>query len=208
MKRILLSLMIIALASSVAIGATRAYFSDTETSIDNTFTAGSLDLNIDGGDTNVVKFTVNNMRPGNQPTGSWILSNVGSLDGYLDLENITVTNNENGRLEPEIEAGDTTPNIGELQDVVNFRLYIDVDKAGGYSAGDIMIYNGVTGNVAGSYDQNYLIAAGSDIRLVALFDWWPNSAPYNGTAYHFDNDNKAMGDDMTLDITYSLSQNQ
>ena len=193
----------IAMASAVAVGATKAYFSDTETSNSNTFSAGSLDLTVDGNNgTNTVKFTVNNMRPGDQPTGSWTLANVGTINGYLDLKNITVTNNENGCTEPEIEAGDNTcgapgAGLGELQDVVNLRLYIDKDKDGYWSTGDVMIYNGLVGGIAGSYNQNELIAAGSNVRINAVFDWW--NTP---------NDNKAMGDDMTLNMTFDLSQNQ
>lgn len=46
-KRILISLSVIAVVSVIAIGGTIAYFSDTETSTGNTFTAGALDLKID-----------------------------------------------------------------------------------------------------------------------------------------------------------------
>lgn len=47
MKKIVLSFATIALVAAVAIGATTAYFSDTETSTGNTFTAGDIDLKID-----------------------------------------------------------------------------------------------------------------------------------------------------------------
>jgi len=47
MKKILLSLLTVALVSAAAVGATRAYFSDTETSEGNTFVAGALDLKVD-----------------------------------------------------------------------------------------------------------------------------------------------------------------
>lgn len=47
MKKILISVSIIAAAAAVIVGATTAYFSDTETSTGNTFTAGSLDLKVD-----------------------------------------------------------------------------------------------------------------------------------------------------------------
>jgi predicted ribosomally synthesized peptide with SipW-like signal peptide len=48
MKRILLSLAMVSLAGSVAaIGSTGAFFSDSETSTGNIFTAGSIDLKID-----------------------------------------------------------------------------------------------------------------------------------------------------------------
>ncbi len=47
MKKLLTSLSIIAAVAVVVVGATGAFFSDTETSNGNTFTAGKLDLKID-----------------------------------------------------------------------------------------------------------------------------------------------------------------
>jgi len=46
-KKIIISLGIIGLAAALAIGATTAFFSDTETSTGNLFAAGSIDLKID-----------------------------------------------------------------------------------------------------------------------------------------------------------------
>src|SRR3989344_4831341 len=47
MKKILLSLSMIAVVAVVVAGATGAFFSDTETSTGNTFTAGAIDLTVD-----------------------------------------------------------------------------------------------------------------------------------------------------------------
>lgn len=47
MKKILISLAMIAAVGAIVVGATTAYFSDTETSTGNTFTAGAIDLGID-----------------------------------------------------------------------------------------------------------------------------------------------------------------
>lgn len=47
MKKILISVSVIAVVAAVAIGATTAFFSDTETSTGNTFTAGAIDLKVD-----------------------------------------------------------------------------------------------------------------------------------------------------------------
>ena len=47
MKRILISLSIIGIVGAIAIGATIAYFNDTETSTGNIFTAGTMDLKVD-----------------------------------------------------------------------------------------------------------------------------------------------------------------
>lgn len=46
-KKILMSLSVIAAAAAVVIGGTGAFFSDTETSTGNTFTAGAIDLKVD-----------------------------------------------------------------------------------------------------------------------------------------------------------------
>ncbi|MCH8741871.1 hypothetical protein IH779_03135 [Patescibacteria group bacterium] len=45
-KKILISVSVIALVAAIGIGGTIAFFSDTETSTGNTFTAGSIDLKI------------------------------------------------------------------------------------------------------------------------------------------------------------------
>ena len=47
MKKILLSVSVLAFVGAVVAGATGAFFSDTETSTGNTFTAGAIDLKID-----------------------------------------------------------------------------------------------------------------------------------------------------------------
>ena len=47
MKRIIISLSIIAAVAAIVVGATTAFFSDTETSTGNTFTAGAIDLKVD-----------------------------------------------------------------------------------------------------------------------------------------------------------------
>ena len=194
-RKILASIVVIALmASALGIG-TYAIFSDTETSVGNSFTAGTLDLKINGVDTNVVAFTVSNMRPGNQPANSFVLSNVGSLNGDLDVSKVVLTDAENVLTEPEIEAGDNTADLGELSSVVNLRLYIDVDKDGYWSTGDVMIFNDKVDQLPALFDLNRPIAAGANIRINAVFDWWGTLA-----------DNQAQSDSFTLDLTYQLTQ--
>ncbi|MDD5433725.1 MAG: TasA family protein [Candidatus Pacebacteria bacterium] len=46
-KKIIISLAIIGIVGAIAVGGTVAYFTDTETSTGNTFTAGTLDLKVD-----------------------------------------------------------------------------------------------------------------------------------------------------------------
>ncbi|MEP7162404.1 MAG: TasA family protein, partial [Candidatus Moraniibacteriota bacterium] len=46
-KKIIMSLSVIAAVAAVVVGGTKAFFSDTETSTGNTFTAGAIDLKVD-----------------------------------------------------------------------------------------------------------------------------------------------------------------
>lgn len=199
MKRILLSLLIIGLVGLGTIKVTQALFSDTETSNSNTFAAGTLDLTIDGNNgTNTVKFNLTNVRPGNQPTGTFRVKNIGSINGYLDLHNISIISEENSCTEPEVEAGDVTcgtPNQGELDDRLGYTMYIDYGCDGSYSTGDRYIYNGMANAIGSNYDFNESLTAGQEKCVRTVLNWWSGAT-----------DNLAQNDSMTVDMTYELGQ--
>ncbi|MDD4255014.1 MAG: TasA family protein [Methanofollis sp.] len=88
-SKILYGVMGIALVSLLIGGGTYAYFSDTETSEGNVFTAGTLDLSVNDTNPWSVPLTLGNMTPGQSTSfGSLTLTNVGSLTGDLYM-NIT-----------------------------------------------------------------------------------------------------------------------
>ncbi len=138
MNKILLSLAIIGIVGSTAVGLTTAYFSDTETSIGNTFTAGTLDLKVNGGDV-FVPYSVSNLKPGDSKgTDTYTITNTGSLPGLLSFKVTNVTTNENGVAEPETSAGDAenvrldpdgysiaASGYGELLDQVYLTFWVD-----------------------------------------------------------------------------------
>jgi spore coat-associated protein N len=131
MKKIL-GLTIAALLVIGAIGGgTYAYFSDTETSVNNILTAGTLDLNINGGDIAVTTFSVSDVAPGDSGSDNSTLANIGSLLGELDISTSAVTNTP-GAGGSEYEGGS-----GELGANAEIAMYIDVDDSGDWSAGDI-----------------------------------------------------------------------
>jgi predicted ribosomally synthesized peptide with SipW-like signal peptide len=200
MPKILLSLATISLVSVVAIGATRAYFSDTETSTGNSFTAGTLDLNLDGGNINVVKFTVSNKAPGDSGTGYWAVYNAGSIAGYLDLEGKTVTNLENGCNEPESTSDATCDNPGsgqgELGASMNVDLFIDNDHDGVLEGGDgdTSLYSGTLDGLAG--------ATVADIALASLMTKYISLNWSIPTSVG----NIIQSDSVQLDMTFELGQ--
>ena len=112
-------------------GGTFAYFSDTETSVSNTLTAGTLDLNINGGDIAITTLSVSDVAPGDSGSDNSTIANVGSLLGELDISTSAVTNTP-GAGGTESEGGS-----GELGANAQLAMYIDVDQSGDYSSGDI-----------------------------------------------------------------------
>ena len=90
MKKILLSTMTIALVVVAGIGASRAFFSDVETSTGNTFTAGELDLKVDNTchywtDANADDQYVD---VGCPTTSSWTLTDLGAEHKFFDFADI------------------------------------------------------------------------------------------------------------------------
>lgn len=143
MKKIVTSLALITMiGSALAFGATKAFFSDTETSTANTFTAGAIDLKVDNEsyyngvvsnetswslkDLTIEKFfNFLDLKPDDYGEDTVSL-HVDTNDAFL-CANITLkTNNENGQTEPETIVDLTTgPTQGELAGLVNFMWWAD-----------------------------------------------------------------------------------
>src|SRR3989338_1993602 len=166
MKKILISLAIIAVVAVVAFGATRAYFSDTETSSGNTFTAGTLDLNLNSDAAFTVTasnlFAETTMAPGvSVGPKTLYFRNNGSIAGKVKL-NTSYTN------------ADGTPNV--------------VDVVDDNYARNLLVVSGVTDTIAvqGYWAQhiittNYSGNAGNAVTDGAVYDM--GSGVYVPTVY-------------------------
>lgn len=77
--RILFSLLTVGLMSAGLGYGTYAFFSDTEESTGNIFSAGDLDLTLDGLDGVTATLTGTNFAPGDSASGSILLRNEGSI---------------------------------------------------------------------------------------------------------------------------------
>ncbi|MFH1598278.1 MAG: TasA family protein [Patescibacteria group bacterium] len=168
-KRVLVSLGMIAMVAVVAMVGTRAFFSDTETSTGNTFTAGAIDLKVDNesyvtdnngdlvysaetswqskdleqGD---LFFNFSDLKPGDvgEDTISLVVNNNDAW-GCMGI-NITGTP-ENGQNEPEAAVDFTTgANEGELQNELNFAFWAD-DGDNVYEEGEQIFKQGVAGEI-------------------------------------------------------------
>jgi predicted ribosomally synthesized peptide with SipW-like signal peptide len=143
MKRILLGLVtIVGAASAMYVGATGAFFSDTETSTGNTFAAGAIDLKIDNEsyyngvlnpdtswdliDLTVQKFfNFLDLKPDDYGEDT-ISIHVDTNDAYMCAEVELTSNDDNGINEPESAVDQTDgPGNGELAGLVNFIWWAD-----------------------------------------------------------------------------------
>lgn len=183
-KKILISLSVIGAVAAIAIGGTVAYFSDTETSTGNTFTAGTLNLTVDDQNNPLpVKFALADVYPTDSGNISYDIDNVGSIDGYLNLQNITVVNTEGTN--PESETNTAEP--GELGSHITVTVKI----------GTSTIYTGSLDGFAAFATKNNVALAHGGSTTVTI-DWIWNSST---------SDNDAQGDVATVGIEFSLSQN-
>ena len=203
MKKIIASILVLAIALIGVIGATAAYFSDIGTSNGNTFTAGSLDLKVNGTDDNVRLFNLSDVHPeyfvvpGNQPHSCYNISNTGTIKGYLNIKDIKVTNVEKGCIGPEIAAGDdAASDIGELGNFLNLKLWVDTNGDGWVSTGENVFFDGKINTLPSSILLNLEIPAGGTAKVVGVIsDWWSSAT-----------DNMAQTDSVTIDLTFTLDQ--
>lgn len=213
MKRILLSLSVIAAVAAVGIGATSALFSDSETAAGNTFSAGTLNLRVGEDDSTTETISLSNLAPEDEGNAAeWLTSNTGSIAGDLSVEVSAITNDEEAP-GPESETNVADP--GDLGSLLTIALWMDVDKDGTWSAGDYYLPS--SSGVEVPYATPGLPAAAFDIVDDYSGDIWADVQSVAGTTdagnfrveYDFPSgvsDNDAQGDSAAFDITFSLEQ--
>jgi len=104
-KKIILSLSVIGVVAAIAIGGTIAYFSDTETSVGNTFTAGTIDISLNPKGGQAVQ-TVSgdlDLKPSQTGWTKAVVTNVGTNPAEIWKHIGNVENREHGIVEPEQE---------------------------------------------------------------------------------------------------------
>lgn len=172
-KKIIFSLSVIAATAVVVVGATTAYFNDTETSTGNVFTAGAIDLTVDsfgaiynGEDVNNASwsardlteekfFTFEDIKPGDYGTRH-ISLHADDNPAWACLLVTDKEDEENDLNEAEEDAGDATEEKGELSKYISVFGWQDDDSNGEYDPDD---------------DENGLIVHGDpDFDLLSFFD--------------------------------------
>ncbi len=150
--RILASLAMIVFVGAIAASGTGAFFSDTETSTGNTFTAGDIDLQIDNTSyatdctipglgtctgalalssttswamnnlTNQLFFNFTDLKPGDIGEDT-ISVHVGSNDAWACMAADITATPENSLVDPETDAGDAGPANGDNGELQNHLVF-------------------------------------------------------------------------------------
>ncbi|MGB9955315.1 TasA family protein [Haloferax prahovense] len=122
-RRFLGGLFTISAGSAAAGVGTYSAFSDTERA-DASFGVGTLDLSVDGDDERLTFLEESGLAPGDSGTASVTLRNRGSLTGFLDIDVLGVTDDENGQSEPPSQ-NDPRVGDGELAQVLEVRAWLE-----------------------------------------------------------------------------------
>lgn len=217
MKRIILSLSMLAFAGALIIGGTGAFFSDTETSTGNTFTAGAIDLKIDSTATyngeNVASatwalkdleptsdkfFSFNDIKPGDEGTNV-ISLHVENNEAWVCAAVTNLASDDNGLTEPEGDV-DSTDGVGngELDEEMLWTIWID-DNNNGVEDGETVL---ATGNPTNGMLALYDSTTGAPLS--------PASTTYLGVSWTLpaESGNETQTDSLTGDISFSVVQSR
>ena len=204
MKKLLFSFLVLGITSVLAIGATTAYFSDTEISAGNTFVAGTLDLKVDDKEsaTEVVHVVKSNLKPSEPWTTQlgqqWVVKNAGTIPGTVSFTIKNVRDYENGCSEPEIEAGDTTCGTESNQGELGTGLLTHIAwKLNQVPWGELMP------------SFNSLRDAENQKVSGTLFDLAPGESKNAYLQIYWDistRDNLGQGDQVEFDVEFTLTQ--
>jgi spore coat-associated protein N len=201
MKKILGLTVAALLVMGLVGGGTWAYFSDTETSQNNSLTAGTLDLTIGGGNTAVTTFSATAVKPGDSGTGSSVLANTGSMNGTLGITFSAISNTSGGTAEFNNGTGDLGANT-------EMAVYIDVDQSGAFNAGDIGLKaDGTTYTSVGGLQYASIDSYGG--KSYAAVETLANGAADSfAVAWNVPTTagNSIQGDAVSFDVTFTLDQ--
>lgn len=217
MKKILLSLGIIAVVAIVAINATGAFFSDSETSTGNTFTAGAIDLQIDSVSTYngqswatstwalkdlVVGsdkfFNFDDIKPGDVGTTT-VSIHVINNDAFVCAAVTNLQSDDNGLTEPEGDV-DLTGGVGqgELDEEMLWTIWKDTNNNGVQDGGEAILASGnPTNGVMTLYDSATGPLVAPDTAYIGVSWTLPASSG-----------NETQTDSLTGDISFYAVQSR
>lgn len=206
MKKVLVSLSVIALVAIVAVGATRAYFSDTASITGNTITAGTLDLKVDqdpASDNQVWSdgfdsgMSFANLAPGYNGSQIIDIKNVGSVDGDVSVRLVMTNNAENELLAQESAMGDNAAGNGNENGELAQNLRVKISYSPNNDGVFTEKYDFTLAEFAANPNQLSLGAITSESKIASVkLEWYvPTSVG-----------NNIMTDSVGVNVVFGLEQ--
>ncbi|MCK4368488.1 MAG: SipW-dependent-type signal peptide-containing protein [Dehalococcoidales bacterium] len=208
MKKILGLTIAIVLIIGLVAGGTWAYFTDTETSTGNTFTAGTIDIAIDGDNPWSKSFTIEDAKPCEVWYVEYEITNVGTnpcviwkhLSGFVTGGGILAypATNPTCSSEPEWQV-DADDSINDIDTYISYDLYSEVTSP---AAG-------------GNTDQWHQTLYNENVNIGSLECVWvplgslpPGGKMYVLQSYHLDaaTGNEYQGDTLTFTVEFHAQQ--
>lgn len=215
MKKVLMSLMAIGLAVALMGGGAFGFFTDTEESSGNTFTAGTLDMQLNddapnewGDGATATWQSPDHWLPGEEVTTTLRIKNIGSVHAdyfYVDLGNLTVDGGiDNVQSEPELAVnGQNINNLASHIFVKWFEIKVDEWTIGNWAsmisnwgpfkadqAGPPLTLNELVDDIYGPMLEGTGVLAaneGNQIQVVMTLQFDPNAGnEYQGDKCSFD----------------------
>lgn len=209
-KKIVISLAVIAVAASAVIGGTVAYFSDIETAKGNTFSAGTIDIAIDGENPWTGHYDMPDLKPGETGYINFNIQNVGQNPVNVSKHVGNFIENTGTESEPECNQGCwdngakacdwhsqgcTSP--GEKNDVqtqIIYDLSVEVYNSNGVKIWWQSIYTDAEGKMlsavypdASTYVALGMIPVGGHMKVTQSYHFSPNAGnEYQGDRLSFD----------------------
>lgn len=225
MKKILSSLLMLALVASGVTLSTRAYFSDSELTDDNVFQAGRLDLTVDFDDTYYGAgdpvhtvwaahdltggerfWDLDDVKPGDHGNG-WISLHLNDNPAWARVNIFNVLNNENQCTEPEATVdttcsavGDPGLGLGELAQNMTWNIWVDANHDGVQDVGETVLYSGTAAAIVGA----------GTLQLPITSSPLPAGDTYLGYSWSVDSSvgNVIQSDSLQADISFDVVQSR
>lgn len=183
-RRVLGGIITVGAAAAAAGAGTFAAFSDTETSSENTISAGKLNLAFgDGSDGSATTtISVSDAKPDASGSGTSTLENTGNIDGYVDLVFGSPSNTEGDN--PESEGDTDSP--GDLGNILEVDVIV----------GTTTVRSGTFNDVFDGTEADVSIPLAANSTKDITISWsLPGSAG-----------NNIQGDTCSADLTVELGQ--
>jgi predicted ribosomally synthesized peptide with SipW-like signal peptide len=209
MKKIILSLSIIFGVAAIAAGATISYFSDSETSNGNSFSTGTVDIDVDEGNPWTGKYEFANLEPGTSRDINFTIHNVGGypVNVWKKISDLAITTGlqsepeciaENGTWDESAkECSGMTAEDNEIDKMTDYSLRVELYRnCAGIKIWDQTIYNG-------NYTVNQIKETDMILGMIPKGDCLK---VYQNYKFKLAAGNKYQGDKMTFDIKVIAEQ--